>query len=519
MASKRGKEVIAANFSKEQNELVRDYRSHMKRSLPRFEGKTGKTDLEYGAHLYQVYQKDAQRRSYHNKSPAKKKQKQDRRKILKLEFTDSEKQKKEHVKAALASLQQAPPNVADAVNSLQQAVVTDLQKVTDKPKYCARHLDMWGHRQLKIVDPPQLDHHHVLERLRDFAKFLNDHYQIWYSHFKTVQANYDPGLPGSVRPIDGHRLEFMLSGNKGYHGFLTLVHFMNRTNDYQQIDAEAFRVDMIGYAHRQMREDERAANLDTMKDEALIISTQGFSAEQNPHLDIQDSRNLQGVMIISDGPGVRATYEYEAANPIVVDLPSFLTEYNDLPSSLISILGTDLESAAKKQVQQLVSSYGKLLSEHIVLVSNQPPLSEDSPLKTGSLLTLPGGVIHAGPSTEGVRAILFLAATNKDTIPYDPDVQYTATNLWASIAEAVWGLLSIPGADSKFEGRDYLLGRIEDSAAVLRNSSATIATGFLRGFVEQVEVAYSTGTGKEKKMRMRKLKNERRALARHPRTS
>ena len=94
MASKRGKEVIAANFSKEQNELVRDYRSHMKRSLPRFEGKTGKTDLEYGAHLYQVYQKDAQRRSYHNKSPAKKKQKQDRRKILKLEFKDSEKQKK-----------------------------------------------------------------------------------------------------------------------------------------------------------------------------------------------------------------------------------------------------------------------------------------------------------------------------------------------------------------------------------------------------------------------------------------
>ena len=115
------KEVSAANFSKEQNELVRDYRSHMvtKRSLPRFEGKKGKTDLEYGAQLYQVYQKDAQRRSYHKKSPAKKKQKQDRRKILQLEVKDSEKQKKEHVEAALASLQQAPPNVTAAVNSLQ----------------------------------------------------------------------------------------------------------------------------------------------------------------------------------------------------------------------------------------------------------------------------------------------------------------------------------------------------------------------------------------------------------------
>ena len=244
---------------------------------------------------------------------------------------------------------------------------------------------------------------------------------------------YDPENPDSVRPIDGDWLEFMLSGNKGYFGFLTLVSLMNQTNHYPQIDPESFRLDMIAYAHRQMREDERTVGLEILKDEAVIISLRDYSEQQNVHLDILDPRNIQGVMMISEGKHVFPTYEYEPKDQVVLDLPTFLEVYDDFPPSITSILCRQPPlGTATERVNYLLTSYGKLLSEGMDRVSKQPAAA--SPLKTGSLLTLPGGVIHAGPPSRGVRAVLFdcvrLWVVDRETNPHAPSgllqiMQYT----------------------------------------------------------------------------------------------
>ena len=481
----------ANNWNEAERRLVRDYRirddpkrAHLVEA--RFLGEKGQKDLKDAAKLAREYQNEAQRRVHKNMTGEKRLEKSKRRKFLEEEGKKKEQRKKELVEAALVSLIDGDlPDVDSAVQSLRKVVGPSA--AIGKPSFRSRQLVEWGHRQLKIVDPPGSGNSNILQRMCSFGRFLEDYYHIWYGHFKKVHKAYDPTKPnqGSVRPIDGLRLEFMLTGKMGYVDFLTLVDLMNETGSYPQMNPETFRVDMIAYAHRQIREDDRTVELEVLKDEALIVSTKGTSAEQNPHLDIQDSRNIQGVMIITGGKDILATYEYEPEKPVVVDLPTFLAAYPDIPPTLAEVLLRPASSATNK-VQTLLAEYGKVLSKTVVKVSNQPAVSETSPLKTGALLTLPGGVIHAGPATKGVRAILFLAATSKGTCKYNPDAQYNRTNMWATIAAALWGTLSY---SNDTEGKEYLLDKIEESARAARSSSAMIQSKPLRDFAALAETA------------------------------
>jgi hypothetical protein len=154
-------------------------------------------------------------------------------------------------------------------------------------------------------------------------------------------------------------------------------------------------------------------------------------------------------------------------------------------------------------VRELLSDFGRLLSETLVAVSKQPEVTKDSPLKTGSLFTLPGDVIHAGPSTTGVRAILFLVASSNNTRKYNPDVQYNRTNMWVTIAEYVW----VPMMDDQHStgvGRRYLLEKIKECAALDRSSSNTIRHDYFRHYVEAAEEVHTAKTN-AKKEKLEKL--------------
>jgi hypothetical protein len=114
-------------------------------------------------------------------------------------------------------------------------------------------------------------------------------------------------------------------------------------------------------------------------------------------------------------------------------------------------------------------------------------LSSAVPLETGTLLSLPGSVLHAGPSSTGFRAVLFFtawpgggsdtepaaaeAAQDKDSVdsttstttttrlvpPYNPDTQYWKPLLISDLTSAVWDELS---NDSDHV---YLLTKLADS--------------------------------------------------------
>jgi hypothetical protein len=407
-------------------------------------------------------------------------------------------------KREIATLQQRKRRHEAATNSASRTVTAT---------YSARTLDDWGHKQLRIVDSPASDPRGVLTKLKRFAEFLELHYDTWIKLFKWVSELPQEMPCCSVRIIDGGRLEFMLSGSKGWSAFILLIKCMNDTSSGEQesLDPESFRLDVIDYAHQQMRKDDRTAGLEILQDEGLIISTKAPCAAQNPHMDLMDPRNVQGGMLITGGEDVKATYEYEAEGVVVENLKTFLDLYSDgMPVGLLKILlsksrdPNDAYASAARQVSALLLEFGRLLSESLVQLSDQPEVTENSPLRTGSLFTLPGNVIHAGPSTTHVRAILFLVATSKTTRKYDADLQYNRTNMWVTIAEYVW----VPLEEDTYDmvaGREYLLRKIEECATKACKSSNTIAHYYFRKYAEAAE-EYAEASTSTRKDVIRKVK-------------
>jgi hypothetical protein len=60
---------------------------------------------------------------------------------------------------------------------------------------------------------------------------------------------------------------------------------------------------------------------------------------------------------------------------------------------------------------------------------------QESTMRRGSVVTLPGSVIHAGPKTNGYRCILFFSGWRRGSFVdgYDPDTQYFQSMLCADI--------------------------------------------------------------------------------------
>ena len=347
--------------------------------------------------------------------------------------------------------------------------------------------DEWGYRQMHLVEPPAKDEDGFLATLHNFSSFLRDHYDLWYDFFKACDR-WDPQFQNSVRMIDGGRFEFMLSGKRGYSCFLQLVMFMNQTEDYATVDEDGFRVDLLTFARTQMQEDDRTENLDIFQDEGLIVSCRGKNRAQNPHIDLLDPLTLQGGLIVTGGKNIEATYEYEAAEPVVRSMETFLSIYKDIPIGLLRVLnstGDTVSGKAATKVRYLLEKVGQLLSMNINKLSKQ---SNNNAIKTGMMFTLPGGVIHGGPKTEGVRAVLFLVASNNTTIDYNPELQYTTTNTWATLAKFVWESLGEHTAPQ--DGRLYLLRKMKESAKTSSNSSSTVDEVKFKAFLEKVEVVY-----------------------------
>ena len=100
------------------------------------------------------------------------------------------------------------------------------------------------------------------------------------------------------------------------------------------------------------------------------------------------------------------------------------------------------------QLRQLLNRYGSLLSDSTKVNTNKPAIK----YPTGTLLSLPGGVAHAGPKSNGFRAVLFFTGTPDGCPPYDPDVQHCKTTLVSELLRLSW-------KDMSAEEREYLLSK------------------------------------------------------------
>ena len=507
------KEWRAGNMSKQEDQLLSEFRTYKKTKSCQRLSDSKFDDAQVMERAVTLERKYSAAQTYicnRNATPAKKKARLEvqaaKQKLSRSKEKDRKKLDDDLIRQAIADLEKTPPDAKESLARLQKvstvgSMAPELTskggrtKVQQKATYHYTVPTDWGYEQLRIVDSLSSAKEDAcfLKQLKDFSVFLNKYYQKWHSFFKECET-WDPKFQHSVRMIDGLRFEFMLSGPKGYTSFYQLIMFMNETGTYPELDKEKFRLDIIGFARKQMKKDIRTAILDIYQDEALIISSKQKNRGQNPHIDLLDPLTLQGGMIVTGGKTIKATYEYKALEPVVKDMSSFLSAYSNMPSGLAQVLqstGDDVCGTAAAAVSRLLQKVGKLLSKKIVRISNQASkMSPTNWLKTGDLMTLPGNVIHAGPRSEGVRAVVFLVASNKNTIPYNADMQSTVTNTWATIAKYVWEAVAVEKFGTPLVCRSYLLDRIEESARNSHFSSATIDDKRLREFVEKVEEVY-----------------------------
>ena len=85
--------------------------------------------------------------------------------------------------------------------------------------------------------------------------------------------------------------------------------------------------------------------------------------------------------------------------------------------------------------KRLLQGFGRLLS---VTDKDSSQDEEAPPLPLGTLLSLPGEVVHAGPGADGLRAILFFTGTPNGESPYSSDIQHSRTTLLGEIITLTW---------------------------------------------------------------------------------
>ena len=118
-------------------------------------------------------------------------------------------------------------------------------------------------------------------------------------------------------------------------------------------------------------------------------------------------------------------------------------------------MSKSLETAIQEDIglPKLINEFGKLLFP--VVCVNTKRRGKTKLLPAGTLLSLPGGIAHAGPAGDGFRAVLFFSSSPPGMEEYDPDVQYCKTTIVSDIILYTWG--SLDSAD-----RQYLLKKWAD---------------------------------------------------------
>eukprot|EP00522_Entomoneis_paludosa_P005082 CAMPEP_0172473804 /NCGR_PEP_ID=MMETSP1065-20121228/69039_1 /TAXON_ID=265537 /ORGANISM="Amphiprora paludosa, Strain CCMP125" /LENGTH=374 /DNA_ID=CAMNT_0013231981 /DNA_START=88 /DNA_END=1212 /DNA_ORIENTATION=- len=157
-----------------------------------------------------------------------------------------------------------------------------------------------------------------------------------------------------------------------------------------------------------------------------------------------------------------------------------------LPENLVHALHQS------KDVQTLLRGYGDVLVSDEELKSAE--IHNDN-LPVGTVLCLPGSVVHAGPKSSTFRAVLFFSAWPKDSqsvAEYDPDTQYGSVFLSGRIVQLLWRQV---GMDER--ARRYLLkklyryirqgGATPKCERIRRNWASHFTFDALTAFIDRME--------------------------------
>lgn len=153
---------------------------------------------------------------------------------------------------------------------------------------------------------------------------------------------------------------------------------------------------------------------------SFLISLGPHNLAQNAHIDLHPSM-VQFAVFISD-----------KTTPTLVDH----TAKRLTAQEACLHLGLSDEQAEYLKSSQTLANFGDLcLPKHELERRLTPAM--DGPVRAGTTMGCKGGVVHAGPSSEGLRVVLFFVGKLVTDQSYDSDSQQTAWTVPFDIADEV----------------------------------------------------------------------------------
>lgn len=309
----------------------------------------------------------------------------------------------------------------------------------------------------KVIMPPSAGADiEALVHLKRFDSFMHTYEKSIQEKLQII-ASVDQDAVTGIRTINMGRYEVFLNAHFKGCGMINYIIAMSERyhlwvaenpeheetiplSELEQLhhvvgeeSVQQIRESIVDFASARAKLDPRCCTGYRFQNHAMIISF-GSVEKQVCHIDIGNPLHFQAGLVCTNG--VHGTSEYE---PGVTDLGQVWPFVPDgLQEKLKNI----------EETRVLLLQYGGLLSPEYRLVNKD---TSKNLLPIGSTITMPGGVIHCGPASVGIRAILFFTATPvNDEEHYNPDNQYTRSTLIAEFLVHAWTTLDV-------EERTYLL--------------------------------------------------------------
>jgi len=231
----------------------------------------------------------------------------------------------------------------------------------------------------------------------------------------------------SVRRIQTGRYEIFVNNaaDKGSGCFDKIL----RRNRF----AEDTKDVLIKYATRRALKDGRLGGSSYKFGNFSMIVTFENVHKQAPHIDLLTPNSQFGLLFTDDSPGT-LVYLVDEHIQTVEDLEKLWNEWGDSGTQMPTNLITAFRQS--KEVMLLVKDFGDVL----VPEERMKEVKIEGPLSAGSVLSLPGNVIHAGPEALNVREVMFFSGCPDESKveEYHPDTQYTGFFLCGQFAILLW---------------------------------------------------------------------------------
>jgi len=259
----------------------------------------------------------------------------------------------------------------------------------------------------------------------------------------------------SLRLIQAGRYEiFVQARNKASDAFDSLVEGGNRF-------PEGFKSALLRFATEQARRDPRLQNGRYSFGNFSLIVNYDPVQPQAPHIDLLWPNFQFGLAVTDNIPGT--LFREVGAHVATVDdlLATWRAQgWGEPPSALTAAMRKE------SRLRDLVREYGDVLAPpHSCSPRPSPSSAREKeeaggmigsavPIRAGTLLSLPGSVVHAGPRSSGFRAVMFFSAwpEGSDVAEYDPDTQYSSVLLCGHLVSLMWAQIGVG-----FSERLYLL--------------------------------------------------------------